>query len=177
MRATPLFTAAALLGLLLAGGCASGPAPAASSATASSATAPHAPPPADAAGLRALLADAGLQTAPLDSFSFILEDPDAGVQLVVFREDQGASLQAVMAYPAEGHAAPGALQRWNATRRFGRAYVDTRGAPVLASDLALGPGIGRKAVVAWAELVLALAERFQREVWPAAGPPADPLRE
>ena len=172
MRPARRLVSAALLGLLLAAGCAGAPDPAATPVTD-----PHAAPPGDVTGLRALLDGAGLQTAPLDSLSFILEDRDAGVKLVVFREDQGASLQAVMAYPADGRAASGALQRWNATRRFGRAYADTRGAPVLASDLALGPGTGRAAVVAWAELVLALAGRFQMEVWPPAGPPADPFHE
>ena len=172
MRSEDRTGLAILLGILLFAGCAAGPEPASAPATAFGAAPPH-----DAAGLRTLLSGAGLQTAPLDSLSFILKDPTAGVQLVVFREDGGASLQAVMAYPGEGLAPPGALQRWNATRRFGRAYADGRGAPVLASDLALGPGVGRAAVIAWAELVLALAERFQAEVWPPPGPPSDPLRE
>jgi hypothetical protein len=138
---------------------------------------PHAAVPADAAGLRRLLAGAGLAVAPLDSLSFVLKDTTTGVQMIVFVEDAGASLQAVLPYRGPGTVPLATLQQWNATRRFGRAYADRRGAPVLATDLALGPGVGQAAVVAWAELALALGDRFRQEAWPRPGPPPEPARE
>jgi hypothetical protein len=138
---------------------------------------PHAAPPADVDGLRGLLAGAGLAVAPMDSLSLVLKDTTTGVQMIVFVEDAGASLQAVLPYPGRRTVPLATLQQWNATRRFGRAYADRRGAPVLATDLALGPGVGQAAVVAWAELALALGDRFRQEAWPRPGPPPEPARE
>ena len=71
------------------------------------------------------------------------------------------------------------MAHWNATRRFGRAYVDEDGLPVLASDLLLGDGVAAGAVVDWATLVLDMAALFAQEVWPvpATAPAPDaPVR-
>jgi hypothetical protein len=172
VRGGPLVPALALLSCLLLAGCAARDHAAASAADAA---APTAAVPTDPDGLRELLTRADLETAPLDAGSFILKDDR--VQMVVFVEDGGASLQAVLPYRGPRRADPRDLATWNATRRFGRAYADTRGAPVLATDLALGEGVAPAAVVAWARLALALGRRFQEEAWPAAGPPPEPIGE
>ena len=134
-------------------------------ATATSGRATTAPPPDDPAGFIDLLAGDGRRTAALDDVSFILARDE--VQLVVFVEDQGGSLQAVLPYlGAPFPASRDDIERWNATRRFGRAFRDEDGRPTLACDLVLGPGVGQEAVIAWADLALALAAAFRDEMWP-----------
>jgi hypothetical protein len=124
-----------------------------------------APPPADPAGYIDLLAGDGRRTAPLDDVSFILARDH--VQMVVFVEDDGGSLQAMLPYLGPPFPVSGDdLERWNATRRFGRAFRDEDGRPVLACDLVLGSGVGRDAVIGWADLALALAAAFRDEMWP-----------
>jgi len=158
---SPPATAAALIGVL--------------ALAAAAAAAPQMGVPHDVPGLVALLTGAELTATPLDSTSFVLTD--GVMQVIVFVEDGGRSLQAVLPYRGPEAADPSRLASWNATRRFSRAYADERGAAVLASDLALGPGTGPAAVTDWAALVLALANRFRVEVWPPAGPPREPISE
>jgi hypothetical protein len=135
-----------------------------------------APAPADVAGLVELLRAGGLDAVAFDAGSLVLKRD--WLQVLVFVEDGGESLQAV--FPHTGLAAPldpRVLAAWNAARRFGRAYEDEEGRPVLASDLLLGRGVGPPAVVAWSRLVVEMAAVFAREVWPVPAPLPDPLDE
>jgi hypothetical protein len=128
--------------------------------------------PAEVPALVALLEAEGVEAVAFDAGSLLLKR--GWLQVPVFVEDGGASLQAV--FPHTGRMAPldpGRLARWNATRRFGRAYLDEDGRPVLASDLLLGAGVGGAAVVQWSRLVLEMAAVFAREVWPVPVPTPD----
>jgi len=69
------------------------------------------------------------------------------------------------------------VARWNSERRFGRAYIDEDGDPLLASDLLLGEGVGEEAVAAWGRLVLSMLPVFRDEVWPRQSPGAEPVNE
>jgi len=153
-------TGAGLLALVVAGalaGCAgSGGPPAAGSA-------PLATPLATA-DLAERLAAAGLDAVRLDDVSVVLKGD--GVQLLVFVEDGGESLQAVLPYIGRASGDPTRIAAWNASRRFGRAYLDEDSAPVLASDLLLGPAVGVEAIATWCRLLLPMAVAFRDEVWP-----------
>lgn len=123
--------------------------------------------------LTRMLVAGGLDAVVFDGESLLLKR--GWLQVLVFVEDGGESLQAVFPHtgiPAE--ADPARVAGWNATRRFGRAYLDDDGRPVLASDLLLGAGVGEAAVLRWARLVLDMAAFFASEVWPVPVPLADP---
>ena len=127
--------------------------------------------PTDTTELTHLLTDADLDAVRFDDQSLVLKRD--WLQVMIFSEDGGESLQAI--FPHTGVRAevdPAAVIRWNATRRFARAYVDEDGLPVLASDLLLGEGVAAGAVVDWATLVLDMAALFAQEVWPV--PATDP---
>jgi hypothetical protein len=140
-----------LLGVL---GCASTPAPLA---------------PAGPESLADVFSAGGLFARVLDGTSLILARDDRTERnVVVFVEDAGASLQAVLACPwRRALVDPARIAAWNAGRRFGRAYLDDEGRPVLAADLALDPTVSRQTVIDWGRLVLDLADAFVAEVWPA----------
>ena len=125
--------------------------------------------PTDAEALASALARRGLDAVAMDPGSLILKRD--GLQVLVFVEDAGASLQAV--FPHTGRLAPldpDAIATWNATRRFGRAYRDEDGLPVLASDLLLVGGVDLATVADWSRLVLDMAAVFAHEVWPVPVP-------
>lgn len=130
--------------------------------------------PATIEELADIFAAADISTRVFDPRSLLIwRDHE---EVVVFVEDDGASLQAV--YP--GQTRPGAvdrerIDRWNATRRFGRAYVDEDGQPTLACDLWLEPVATREAIAQWGAMVLTMAAAFRDEVWPAPG--VQPLNE
>jgi hypothetical protein len=175
----------ALAGMLIACGCggsrgdrapqtAPAPAPAPASETR----------PADAAVVDlpvtaetvALLLSAGdLVAVRLDAGSVVLRGD--GEQVLVFLEDDGTTLQAVFPFTSLGRGDPRLIARWNATRRFGRAYLDHEDAPILASDLLLAPGAAAASVQTWGRLFLAMAAAFRAEVWPGAEPPIGPSNE
>jgi len=134
--------------------------------------------PADVDGLAELLAANALDAVVFDAGSLLLKRD--WIQVLVFVEDGGASLQGV--FPHTGRQAPldpSLVARWNATRRFGRAYEDEDGRPVLASDLLLVGGVGPDAVVGWCRLMLDMAATFAAEVWPVPVPvpQSDPANE
>lgn len=158
----PLLLAAPLL-FLLAGCACRGPAPLLKVTTG--------PDPIPA--LAEALADGGLQTRAFDDDSLIISRDHLNV--VVFVEDQGESLQAVLPCTRAGEADAGRVARWNATRRFGRAYLDEDGRPTLASDLLVTSGLGARDVVAWGRLTLDMAWAFVDEVWPR--PQGAPVNE
>lgn len=154
---------ACLLVLILLGGCGG---PAVDPARA----------PADVDGLVTLLVANELDAVAFDAGSLLLKRQ--WLQVPVFVEDGGASLQAVFPHTGRrGAVDPDAVARWNSTRRFGRAYLDDDGRPVLASDLLLGEDVGPDAVVVWCGLVLDMAEVFAVEVWPVPAPLQDPPNE
>lgn len=145
-------------GLVLVGCASRMPAPASTDRLGEAVTAEH---------LTGVLSRGGLSARTFDATSLIVTDGPVGV--VIFVEDAGASLQGVMACPGcTGSIAPGFLQEWNSSRRFGRAYRDEDGLPVLAADLPLDPTISEHTVVEWARLLLAMGAAFQAEVWPQA---------
>jgi hypothetical protein len=122
------------------------------------------------------LTAAGVDAVGFDAHTFIVKE--GAVQVPVFLEDGGASLQAIFPHTGvPGRASSAAIQRWNATRRFGRAYRDDEGLPVLASDLLLGPDVGPQAVATWSRLLLDMATLFRDEVWPSPLPGGDPVNE
>jgi len=123
--------------------------------------------------LAAALADGGLQTRAFDDHSLIISRDHLNV--VVFVEDGGESLQAVLPCTRAGMGDAARLAHWNAARRFGRAYLDEDGRPVLASDLLVTAGLGTRDVVAWGRLVLDMAWAFVDEVWPR--PQVAPVNE
>ncbi len=132
--------------------------------------------PADIDGLVSLLVANELDAVPFDAQSLLLKRD--WVQVLVFVEDGGESLQAI--FPHTGRRAPAdpdRVARWNATRRFGRAYVDDDGLPVLASDLLLGDAVGPNTVVDWCRLILDMAAVYAVEVWPVPVPLPDPPNE
>lgn len=147
LLATPLL-------LLLAGCACRGPAPLLEVTTG--------PDPIPA--LAAVLAAGGLQTRPFDDHSLVISRDHLNV--VVFVEDRGESLQAVLPCTRAGMGDAARLADWNATRRFGRAYLDEDGRPVLASDLMVTPGLETRDVVSWGRLVLDMAWAFVDEAWP-----------
>jgi hypothetical protein len=110
-----------------------------------------------------------------DAGSVVLEG--GGQKLLVFLEDDGQSLQAVLPYIGRGRGEAGPVARWNAGRRFGRAYRDDAGGPVLAADLLLAPGLPVAVVRTWGRLLVGMAAAFRDEVWPSAAPPVAPHDE
>lgn len=137
------------------------------------------PWPLTAAALADLLTTGGgedaLAATVFDAGSVVLEG--GGQKLLVFLEDDGRSLQAVLPFIGRGRGEAGAVARWNAGRRFGRAYRDDAGGPVLASDLLLVRGLPVAAVRTWGRLLVGMAAAFRDEVWPDAAPPAAPHDE
>jgi hypothetical protein len=130
------------------------------------------PVPLDATILATILARGGLDAVRFDETSVVLKDDR--VQLLVFLEDEGTSLQAVLPYTGRRRGSAQTVAAWNAGRRFGRAYLDQDGGPVLASDLLLWRGSTATAVRSWGRLVLAMAAAFRAEVWPDQAPPGAP---
>jgi hypothetical protein len=122
-----------------------------------------------------LLAADGHHAVRMDAGSVVLRGGD--LQLLVFLEDEGTSLQGVLPYIGLGVGDPQRIEQWNATRRFGRAYLDHEEGPILACDLLLEPGVPASIVQTWARLLLAMAAVFSDEVWPPGGPPATPHAE
>ncbi|HOX24577.1 MAG TPA: YbjN domain-containing protein [Candidatus Krumholzibacteria bacterium] len=131
--------------------------------------------PLSTADLAEVLVAGRLTALRFDDASVMLKQD--GLQILIFVEDAGESLQAVLPYTGRGAGDPERVAAWNAGRRFGRAYIDEDGAPVLASDLMLGPGTSADAVRSWCRVVIALAGAFRDEVWPAPAPPAVPRGE
>jgi hypothetical protein len=121
-------------------------------------------PDAQMRALAAVFRDAGLEAGFFDAHSVVLSRE--GLDVLVFREDDGSSLQAVLACTRQGRGDAGRVLAWNAGRRFGRAYLDDDGRPVLASDLALDPPVSTSVVAAWGRMVLDMAVLFVAEVWP-----------
>lgn len=177
----------ALAGMLIACGCggsrgaraphtepAPAPAPAPASETRpADAAVVDLPVTADTVAL--LLSAADLVAVRLDAGSVVLRGD--GEQVLVFLEDDGTTLQAVFPFTSLGRGDPRLIARWNATRRFGRAYLDHEDAPILASDLLLAPGAAAASVQTWGRLFLAMAAAFRAEVWPGAEPPIGPSNE
>ena len=122
-----------------------------------------------------LLAADGHHAVRMDAGSVVLRGGD--LQLLIFLEDEGTSLPAVLPYIGLGVGDPPRIEQWNATRRFGRAYLDHEEGPILACDLLLEPGVPASIVQTWARLILAMAAVFSDEVWPPGGPPATPYAE
>lgn len=124
--------------------------------------------PAPIAELSAVFTDAGLYTHILDDVSLVLANDDhAEANVVIFLEDDGASLQALLTCPwRNAPGDPAQVATWNATRRFGRAYLDDEHHPVLAADLALDDTTTPHTVAEWGRLILVLADAFAAEVWP-----------
>ena len=96
-----------LLLILLLAGCTGGP----------PAISPNDPPPHDIPGLVSLLAAAGLDPVAMDDISLVLRD--GSLMVLVFLEDDGESLQAVLPYRGSRHGdrerRPGRrvwLRRW-----------------------------------------------------------------
>jgi hypothetical protein len=148
--------------VLLVGCTGGGPPPVLEATTSSD------PVPALAAAFTA----GGLQTRPFDDTSLIISRDHLNV--VVFVEDDGESLQAVLPCTRSGLGDGASVARWNAHRRFGRAYLDEDGRPTLASDLLVTPGLTPADVAAWGSLVLDMAWAFVNEVWPEPqGAPAN----
>ncbi|MDD5719712.1 MAG: YbjN domain-containing protein [Candidatus Krumholzibacteria bacterium] len=175
----------ALAGMLIACGCggsrgaraphtepAPAPAPASETRPADAAVV-DLPVTADTVAL--LLSAADLVAVRLDAGSVVLRGD--GEQVLVFLEDDGTTLQAVFPFTSLGRGDPRLIARWNATRRFGRAYLDHEDAPILASDLLLAPGAAAASVQTWGRLFLAMAAAFRAEVWPGAEPPIGPRNE
>ncbi len=146
------------MGLLLVG-CAGRPAPALLDLT----TAPDA-----VSHLAAVLAAEGLTSRSFDDHSLIISRD--GLNVVVFVEDGGESLQAVLPCTRSGAGDRSRVADWNASRRFGRAYLDEDGRPVLAGDLIVWPGLGTADLADWGRLMLDMAWAFVNEVWPPAQP-------
>jgi len=145
-------------------GCGSAPAP-----TTNAFTVP------DSARLAAIFSAADLDVVVFDDSSVILKEMP--LQVLVFIEDDGESLQAVFPFVGLGQGDPAKVARWNSERRFGRAYIDDDGDPLLASDLLLGEGVSEQAVAAWGRLVLSMLPVFRDEVWPRQSPAFDPHNE
>jgi len=78
--------------------------------------------PSDVPGLVALYETAGLEAAPMDDHSLVISRE--GLNVLVFLEDDGASLQAVLPCTRAGRGDPAEVNAWNASRRYGRAYLD-----------------------------------------------------
>ena len=134
-----------------------------------------APAPPDIPQLVAVLQAADLEARAMDAGSLVLSRD--GLNVLIFAEDEGSSLQAVLACTRYGVGDPRLVARWNATRRFGRAYLDEDSRPTLASDIALEPAISEAAVAAWGRLVMDMAWVFFDEVWPLPAAPVDPVNE
>jgi len=116
--------------------------------------------------LAAIYEAAGLASRVFDEHSLVLSTAE-GHNVVIFLEDDGGSLQAVFPCVRGGLVVDAsAVSNWNATRRFSRAYLGEDGLPVMAADLVLDVTTSRKTLVEWGELLLALAEVFEDEVWP-----------
>jgi len=129
----------------------------------------------DAARLAAIFTAADLDATVFDDGSVVLKEYP--LQALVFIEDDGESLQAVFPFVGIGLGDLAKVARWNSERRFGRAYIDEDGDPLLASDLLLGEGVGEEAVAAWGRLVLSMLPVFRDEVWPRQSPGAEPVNE
>jgi len=155
---------ALLILVLVLAGCGSAPAPSTGDLTV-----------ADSAQLAAIFSAADLDVTVFDDGSVVLKEYP--LQVLVFIEDEGESLQAVFPFVGVGLGDPAKVDRWNGERRFGRAYIDEDGDPLLASDLLLGEGVREEAVVAWGKLVLSMLPVFRDEVWPRQTPAAEPLNE
>jgi len=124
-----------------------------------------APVPLTVPQLDALFASAGFTTRVFDPRSLALSTPE-GYHVIVFLEDDGASLQALFPCVRRGTMPDGAVAAWNVNRRFSRAYLDEDGRPVMAADLVLDDATTGGQITAWGELLLALADVFMAEVWP-----------
>lgn len=115
--------------------------------------------------LDSIFVSAGFTTRIFDQRSLALSTPE-GYHVIVFLEDEGASLQALFPCVRPGSVPVGAVAGWNATRRFSRAYLDADGRPVMAADMVLDEATTRGQIAAWGEMLLALADVFMAEVWP-----------
>lgn len=131
--------------------------------------------PLTAADLAGILCVDGQSAVRFDAESVVLRQGD--LQLLVFLEDGGTTLQAVLPYHGVRRGHPLRVARWNATRRFGRAYLDHEDSPILASDLPLADHMPTAMVQDWSRLVLAMAAAFRDEVWPDSAPPTTPYDE
>ncbi|MEZ4386244.1 MAG: YbjN domain-containing protein [Candidatus Krumholzibacteriia bacterium] len=132
----------------------------------------------DAVGaLTAAFAQGGLPARAFDDHSLVISRD--GLNVIVFVEDDGESLQAVLPCTRGGLGDGGRVAGWNAGRRFGRAYLDEDGRPVLVGDLLVLPSLDADDLAAWGSLMLDMAWQFVSEVWPAPSPalPPDPPNE
>lgn len=139
----------------------------------------HAPfeqgPRDDTQALATVFASEAIDAAPMDAGSLVITRD--GLNVLVFVEDEGQSLQAVLPCTRRGLGDVGAVARWNATRRFGRAYIDEDGRPVLAADLVVDPAVSDAVIAAWGGLVLDMSWAFVDEVWPLPEQPHNPVNE
>ena len=124
--------------------------------------------PMTAEALAAILSSACdpdmLTAVRFDDCSVVLKGN--GQQLMIFIEDDGSSLQAVLPYLGRIPGDPLAVARWNTRRRFGRAYLDDEDGPTMASDLLLLAGMPAATLVTWGQLLIRMAAAFREEVWP-----------
>lgn len=111
---------------------------------------------------------AGLYTHVLDETSLVLARIEkTEVNVVVFIEDDGTSLQGLLTSPWRPQPAdPDRIAAWNASHRFSHAFLDDAQQPILGADLALHGTTTADAVGEWGMLVVDLADAFAAEVWP-----------
>jgi hypothetical protein len=188
-HATRRLIASLLLGLVVCAGCGgrqavrppadAAPAATPPAATPAAAPAPTTPPPVElpltADTVAAMLAVGDQSAVRLDAGSVVLRR--GALQVLVFLEDDGHTLQAVLPYLGLHAGDPRLIERWNATRRFGRAYLDHEEGPTLAGDLLLATGAPAALVHSWGRLFLDMADAFRAEVWPTGRPPVHPHDE
>lgn len=131
--------------------------------------------PLTADAVASLLGTADQTAVRLDVDSVVLRRDE--LQVLVFLEDDGHTLQAVLPYIGLHAGDPHLIERWNASRRFGRAYLDHEAGPILACDLLLESGAPATLIQTWGRLFLDMADAFRGEVWPVGRPPDQPYAE
>jgi hypothetical protein len=124
--------------------------------------------PLTAGDLAAILCSADtpdtISASRFDDHSVVLKG--SGAQLLIFIEDSGMSLQAVLPYFGRLPGDARKVGNWNAGRRFSRAYLDAEAAPILASDLLLTRAMPAETIRTWGRMLVRMAPVFRDEVWP-----------
>lgn len=119
--------------------------------------------------LAAAFGSSGHYTHVLDETSLVLaRTRSTETNVVVFLDHDATALQALLTCPWRGQPGDAArVDAWNATHPTAPAFLDDDRRPVMVVDLALPDETTPAVVGAWAAEVLALADAFVVEVWPA----------
>ena len=94
----------------------------------------------------------------LDDGTYSFEND--GLKVIIF--NKGATMQLYAGF--RGKATLSRINEWNRSKRFCRAYTNTKGEPVLESDIELTGGVTERNVKEWMKTYIVCLKAFKKHI-------------